>query len=470
MAIHDKHRARKTYTFNRVKPVPFEADLIITTNLLSFSGSQINLISELPYISIPGTFMTGTVPMIFVNSVKDYFVYSEETNYATEDNITNISSNTSSGFWYRLELRNPFWKKQTDWFIDFINGNDENSGSLSLPIKTHAELERRIFDHILVEDDYNVYFISNSTEEIETSFQLNGGSITYHGLLTNTSSLTHQDNDREIDGSSLTGPYVTVASTSPNADVLFNSNLEFIGLSYEEYNHSPFATINTTPSSGSITSTILNTTLMQCNFNMINAKGSGDVTFKNLHVTSSNVNSNDANIKFYQSILEGAENQILTLRGNDLIIEQSKLTSPQEINTFNVNMFVSQSLILSTTLDLKNSACSFDASIIASSIISSSNSAVNFNIVTPTSGCLFTDGSDFVVMHNNLVDAGNYFHSASQQNQKSIDVSLSQNSMITHPTSQYDEHELLLHDGLILSWSTTPYSNFGNAVTIIEEP
>ncbi len=48
------------------------------------------------------------------------------------------------GVWERIYGGDPSWAKQAAWFIDAVAGDDNNVGSALFPIRSHAELEKRL--------------------------------------------------------------------------------------------------------------------------------------------------------------------------------------------------------------------------------------------------------------------------------------------------------------------------------------
>lgn len=80
------------------------------------------------------------------NSVQDYFslCYGEN---LTPDGITIVNSPTfgvDGAQWKRMNIVNPRWLAATDWALNSIGGNDENSGTDPLfPLRTMQEANRR---------------------------------------------------------------------------------------------------------------------------------------------------------------------------------------------------------------------------------------------------------------------------------------------------------------------------------------
>jgi len=111
----------------------------------------------------------------------------ETTSGATPDGITVVAAN-GPGNWMR---RSPNWAGnksrwllQTDWYIDAVNGDDENTGAAyDNALKTHAELERRFGQWPDISTEYSIVVISDLDETIHMAFrQLPDGIIHWYGL------------------------------------------------------------------------------------------------------------------------------------------------------------------------------------------------------------------------------------------------------------------------------------------------
>lgn len=79
----------------------------------------------------------------FVETVKDWYHFDRNETDRTADGIEIITA-TGGGFWVREYILDPYWSFQSNWYIDPINGNDENEGNTLLTaIKTRSEYARR---------------------------------------------------------------------------------------------------------------------------------------------------------------------------------------------------------------------------------------------------------------------------------------------------------------------------------------
>jgi hypothetical protein len=84
--------------------------------------------------------------IVWVLSVQDAFQYQNDSELPPDD-ITVVAPTAadSIGNWIRLQIPNERWAQQLAWHIKEEGGDDENDGAtLDTPLKTHAELARRI--------------------------------------------------------------------------------------------------------------------------------------------------------------------------------------------------------------------------------------------------------------------------------------------------------------------------------------
>lgn len=80
---------------------------------------------------------------VFVESVKSWFRFDSQSTL-THDGYTVAQPLAGSGRWLRENIPDGYWAQQTVWYIDPINGNDENDGLTSLTaLGSGYELGRR---------------------------------------------------------------------------------------------------------------------------------------------------------------------------------------------------------------------------------------------------------------------------------------------------------------------------------------
>ena len=100
--------------------------------------SSVATIALLSALTTTG-FTPGTIA--FVESVQDYWSYAP-TSVVVPDGIT-VAPASGGGFWLRLDLASQLWMRQAVWFVNTTTGNDENPGTLLLPIMSMKEFVRR---------------------------------------------------------------------------------------------------------------------------------------------------------------------------------------------------------------------------------------------------------------------------------------------------------------------------------------
>ena len=84
----------------------------------------------------------GTIA--YVDSVGDCFKLVQDT--LTTDAITVIAASGKAGYqWHRLGILNQNFFSVTNWYVDPVSGNDENTGLVGHALKTYQELSRRLF-------------------------------------------------------------------------------------------------------------------------------------------------------------------------------------------------------------------------------------------------------------------------------------------------------------------------------------
>jgi hypothetical protein len=109
--------------------------------------------------------------VVLVESLHDAFEF-QQTRNAADDGITIVFQNVGPGQWARLGWKSQRWARQASWFIHPTLGNDEREGSLaSAPLKTHAELRRRLNGQLL-EQSVTVSLQDDLTEDVELSVGL----------------------------------------------------------------------------------------------------------------------------------------------------------------------------------------------------------------------------------------------------------------------------------------------------------
>lgn len=139
----------------------------ISDNIVYYDGTKwsklnINILSNtIDNISAFATLDDTSLPngaKITVSSLFDSYTL-EKTSTETIDGLMIVSTNSGVGRWHRSCDPHDHWRKQLNWYIDPINGNDENDGSVGLPIKTWEEFCRRHGNELGSNNTVNVNFI-----------------------------------------------------------------------------------------------------------------------------------------------------------------------------------------------------------------------------------------------------------------------------------------------------------------------
>lgn len=142
--------------------LPGDAALVIRDSVAA-SGAQLQAIDTTDATDWPDGITA------FVLTVEDYFTLSRSS-ALTADGITVIAPTTGPGRWLRKNIASPRWAKQAAWFIDSVNGNDENDGSTSgTELRTHAELQRRWGPAVRIAQDTTVTIEENFDLVVDTT-------------------------------------------------------------------------------------------------------------------------------------------------------------------------------------------------------------------------------------------------------------------------------------------------------------
>lgn len=119
---------------------------------------------------------------IWVTTLKDYFLL-DRASVKGADGITTINSATS-GKWLRVERPHTDWQAQTSWYIDAVSGSDEGLGTNGSPLKTHAELVRRVGHGYVPTSNITINIVSASIDAIDVPYRPKDKYVHYKGLRT----------------------------------------------------------------------------------------------------------------------------------------------------------------------------------------------------------------------------------------------------------------------------------------------
>lgn len=123
-----------------------------------------------------------------VSSLLDLF-YLDKSSSLDVDGITVIAT-SGTGRWIRTLTYNLKWAKQNTWYVDGLNGNDENNGNTSgSSIKTLKEWSRRV-GHNSIENEMIVYILEDTAVSASDMFYANIN-ITQSGKLIITGELSN---------------------------------------------------------------------------------------------------------------------------------------------------------------------------------------------------------------------------------------------------------------------------------------
>jgi hypothetical protein len=141
---------------------------------------------------------------------------------ATIDGITVVATLSGVGRWHRILSHVPQWTNQSAWERNFATGNDENPGTVLLPLKTCAEFTRRV-RVAKYSSSFTPYVlhIQDDVDVANDSFQWNPSLFSTTGTLSSaldtgigTTLLTITGNKTVVDTGSLTGAVVSLTGNA----------------------------------------------------------------------------------------------------------------------------------------------------------------------------------------------------------------------------------------------------------------
>ena len=136
----------------RREPSPLPPDWVSAIETYSGNGywevfAQGSSIVSLPNIAALEALddsAMGEGAVAYVSTVRSYWQKLKNVS-ATVDGITIVPTKSGDGVWVRLFIANQTWATTTTWYVDSVNGNDENTGSSAgSALKTVAEFARRL--------------------------------------------------------------------------------------------------------------------------------------------------------------------------------------------------------------------------------------------------------------------------------------------------------------------------------------
>jgi len=145
---------------------------------LRIVGSRSTIAGEARFsLKAMGTQKIPDGAIVYVQSVKAYFQL-DKSSTDTPDDVTIVAAALGSGNWYRLGWNstgpNP-WLSQATWYIDAVNGDDEDDGSTAATaLASHAEFERRLGQDFLLQIQMTVNILSDLNETIHLRGRVEG--------------------------------------------------------------------------------------------------------------------------------------------------------------------------------------------------------------------------------------------------------------------------------------------------------
>ena len=104
---------------------------------------------------------------VYVDTYRDIFMKLVESPAPAAVDDLIIPTASGDGAWYRLGVASSSWTETASWTIDLAAGSNEAAGSLAAPLKTFAELVRRL---PVLTQDTTVTIVGNTTEDLVGSF------------------------------------------------------------------------------------------------------------------------------------------------------------------------------------------------------------------------------------------------------------------------------------------------------------
>ncbi len=127
-------------------------------------------VSELSLISLLNV---DEHSLVYVKSVRDYFQLNKSSSLSV-DNITVLLASDGVSKWIRKNIRDISWSLQSNWYIDPVSGNDNNTGdTLNSAIKTWAEFMRRV---VSINIGMTLTITSSLSEPLRGTFETSSSS------------------------------------------------------------------------------------------------------------------------------------------------------------------------------------------------------------------------------------------------------------------------------------------------------
>lgn len=489
MSIRDLNRSRKVYSFFRVAPraLPSSTSGTSGTELLTYST-----IAALQAQSVTD-FSSGE--LVYVQSVRDFFVLETTLMSGTLDSIQNIAALNNLGVWYRLGLGGNFWKNQTTWYINSDSGSDENPGSQGQPLASIDELVRRFLGLVKITSDYTINLTSTTSSIANTmgmNIDFDGGSVLFQGypaLQTNLGTIVSLSGAVNYSANtSGSAPWTTLSSANTaffsssvlarNCDLLYASaSTETPVLGWAVGGQVVGNTANVFTTATTLTSsagrTLWKSSVPTINTPGIIARGFGDVIFDKVKIgvsTSANVVLGGADPAAITLRLSSFESASPELAGGNIFLDRSRVrsTSGSIFVHNNTKIYGSGSAFTSPSkqINLRDSYTELGSSVIADSSIVVRGGKLILSVPL-ASGCVLLGSSSVEVQSNSIVDVRNLIMTMSTMNGSADTTHVmvtGQNCTVFYDSSNTPKaNNVTINNGYAESftWSQMPYQEIG---------
>ena len=183
---------------------------VITETAASSSSVSVPSIAELAALAAPENTTTA-----YHTGLRDFFIFDSSLTTTTDDLNIIVADDATPGRWVRSQNTSVIWQMQTEWYIDFSAGDDEDAGSSGSPIKTWDEFRRRVGVGNFT-NDVTIYIVNG-----DPSINLDG-----HFICRGTASLVIEGTPTTSRSSTLTGA-VAINQASNQAQEVSDSVVDW---------------------------------------------------------------------------------------------------------------------------------------------------------------------------------------------------------------------------------------------------
>lgn len=152
------------------------------------AGGAIEVADFAALAAIPdASLSSGT--LAYVLTYKDFFILDHVSAKSTDTDTTS-ATNSGTGRWLRQNIPHTFWQTKTSWYIDSVNGNDGYNGQTEFPLKTHAELVRRVGYTYIPTSNITINIVSATIDSIDVPYMPYDTYVQYVGTKTSVNTGT----------------------------------------------------------------------------------------------------------------------------------------------------------------------------------------------------------------------------------------------------------------------------------------